>query len=228
MADDAPSPSKSVESPAPAENDATTIVAPSPTKDTKAAGKAANRNADEDVEMKSGDEDTGERDDEEKKDKSSSKKDGANAEDNDEENADKTQQEDDEKENASAAATSSKRSHKRKTSELKTPTRRKSVSGAKDKDNNGTPAKPSNKKAALTREYKPEDLVLHKLKGYPQWPAVILSDEVAELKPELIKAKPGSKSRAKAAEDTVRQSYPIAYLHNLLELYVILPLPPYG
>src|SRR5690606_9403811 len=89
-----------------------------------------------------------------------------------------------------------------------------------------TPAKtPSKKVLAMSREYTPGDLVLHRLKGYPPWPAIVLSDEIAELKPALMKSKPGNshkKGKAKAAEEggNVRRAYPVAYLHNVLEQYV--------
>ncbi|KAF8469513.1 hypothetical protein BDZ91DRAFT_781584 [Kalaharituber pfeilii] len=220
MADDAPSSSKSAESPAPvaAENDATSAVAhtsPSPAKDSNAAEKSASRSGDdEDVEMKLGDEEAQE--EEGKKDKSSpAMNEGDKAEENEGEDAAKAHQNDEEKEDAPAVSTPAKKAHKKKGSEAKQPARRKSVANIKDKDNNGTPAKL--KKAVVTKEYKPEDLVLHKLKGYPPWPAVVLSDEVAELKPDLIKAKPGSKSKSKVVDESLRQAYPIAYLHNLLE-----------
>jgi len=220
MADDAPSPARSADGAAPTaaeEHDATTAVATSPTEGVRTDGKSATRGDEEDVEMKSSDE-AGEAIDEdepEKKDENAStsptKKDG---EDNDEENTDKPQEEGEEQE-TTTTATPAKKSHKKKgTTETKTPSRRKSVANLKEKDNGSTPAKP--KKAEKPKEYKPEDLVLHKLKGYPPWPAVILSDEVAELKPDLMKARPG-KSKAKA-EDAVRGAYPVAYLHNLLEL----------
>jgi len=223
MAGDAPSPIRAAESPAPAaaeEHDATTAVATSPAKDANAGDKGATRGDEEDVEMKSGDEEAGEavgEDESEKKEEKASasppKKDN---EENDEESTDKPPQEGDEgQEEATTTATPVKKSHKKKSAaETKTPSRRKSVPNLKEKDNGSTPAKA--KKTEKPKVYKPEDLVLHKLKGYPPWPAVVLSDEIAELKPDLMKARPG-KQKAKA-EDAVRGAYPVAYLHNLLEL----------
>ena len=224
MADDAPSPTRSAESPAPVaaeENDATTAVATSPAKDESAGDKSATRGDEEDVEMKSGDEagEPGEAADEnepEKKEEkvsvSPTKKDD---EENDEEHTEVPQEGGEEQEETSTTAIPAKKSHKKKSAtETKTPSRRKSVANLKEKDNGSTPAKA--KKTEKPKQYKPEDLVLHKLKGYPPWPAVVLSDEVAELKPDLMKARPG-KSKAKA-EDAARGAYPVAYLHNLLEL----------
>ena len=222
MTGDAPSPTRSAESPAPAaaeEHDATTAVATSPAKDAKAGDKSATRGDEEDVEMKSGDE-AGEAVDEDesekKEEKASASPTKKGGEENDEENTDKPQGGDEEQqEEATATTTPVKKSHKKKSAaETKTLSRRKSVANLKEKDNGSTPAKA--KKAEKLKEYKPEDLVLHKLKGYPPWPAVVLSDEIAELKPDLMKARPG-KSKAKA-EDAVRGAYPVAYLHNLLEL----------
>lgn len=224
MADDALAKSGPTESPAPAapeENDATRDIAPAPAPEGHTE-KSASGADDEDIEMKSADEaaeaaDAGES---EKKDKPSASppKKGGDVEEGEDEVVGKTQEVDEDKEkNASSASTLLKKSQKKKGPDTKTPARRKSVTNIKDKDNNGTPAK--SKKAPPSQEYKPEDLVLHKLKGYPPWPAVILSDEVAELKPQLIKSRPGkSKAKGVVVDEGVRQAYPVAYLHNLLEL----------
>lgn len=225
MADDALAKSGPIESPAPAaseENDATRDIAPAPAPE-RHTEKSASGADDEDIEMKSADEAAGAADDHEseRKDKpsaSSPKKEDGHAEEGEDAIADKTQEVDEDKEeNTGSAPTLLKKSQRKKSSDTKAPARRKSVTNIKDKDNNGTPAR--SKKAPPAQVYKPEDLVLHKLKGYPPWPAVILSDEVAELKPQLIKSRPGkSKAKGVVIDEGVRQAYPVAYLHNLLEL----------
>lgn len=225
MADDALAKSGPAESPAPAapeENDATRDIAPAPAPE-RHTEKSASGADDEDIEMKSADGAAEAADDfeGEKKDKPSApspKEEGGHAQEGGDEIADKTQEVDEDKgDNAGPAPTLLKRSQKKKGSDTKAPARRKSVANIKDKDNNGTPAK--SKKIPPAQVYKPEDLVLHKLKGYPPWPAVILSDDVAELKPQLIKSKPGkSKAQGVVIDEGVRQAYPVAYLHNLLEL----------
>ena len=227
MADDAPSPARSAESPAPAadeSNDATVVAKKDtlPAKDITSGGKGA----DEDVEMKSANGDDAEGGEEAKKDDEASVQTAKKGE----EDHEATGAMEDDKETESAAVDekpavtakppAAKKSHKRK-SEVGTKSagRRKSTTNLKD-IKTATPAKALSKKAAaMAVEYLAEDLVLHKMKGYAPWPAAILPDDVAELNPKLMGAKPGQshkKGKSKPVADSegtvVRQSYPVVYL----------------
>lgn len=203
MADDAPSPASSrsaANSKSPAAEGATDATV-TQKEDKKQGVKARDNAGDENASGEEGGDD-------------SKKKDG-----DDEEGGDEKEGDDD-----PAADDADKKSTQKKAAATpRKPTKRKSSGNLKGSgSSSGTPSAASKK---VVREYKAEDLVLHKLKGYPPWPAVILSDEVAELKPDLVKTKPSGSSNKKGKSRnsiggdgvTARTSYPVAYLHNFFE-----------